>query len=273
MSVYCEATVRYLPKALNGEPEPVDFAVAINNGREVELPGWEIAGFELMQHTPNVDDFFDESLVSEVHHPQIEALAKELTGCDHALVSGHIVRSPDAVARHTDLGPITFVHSDFADTYGELMRTRYEGATEAATIALDRAGIDGAAVRGAKRMVILQFWRNIGEAKMDMPLAFCDARTVPAISTMKLPVKDYAGGGFDFDTLGIVAPKTPQDHAWYFFPEMSRDEVVAFRTYDSTLADSGGTFWTPHAAFHDPEVPMGKPARESIELRATCLWS
>ena len=273
MSEYCRATMHYVPRQFaTDQPEPVLVEVAINNGRDAELPGWQQAGFELMQHKANIQDFLDEGLVAEQHYPQMEALARELTGCDHALVSSHIIRSPDAVKQHSDLGPITFVHSDFADTYGELTRMRYEDVTEDAQKSLARAGIEGSVVRAARRIVILQFWRNIGPAKMDMPLAFCDARTTPAASTRKLPVTDYAGGGFDFDTLGILAPENPDEHAWYVFPEMTLDEVVAFRTYDSELAETGGTFWTPHSAFHDPAVPLGEPARSSIELRATCIF-
>ncbi|HKI73508.1 MAG TPA: CmcJ/NvfI family oxidoreductase [Pseudomonadales bacterium] len=272
MSAYCHATMRYVPRAFTGAPEPIDVEVSIDNGREADLPGWEESGFELIHHAPNVEDFLDEVAVAEDHYAQMEALARELSGCDYALITGHIIRSPDAVKRHSDLGPITFVHSDFADTYGDLVRRRFVDVTEPAQKGLARAGIEQSVVSDARRILILQFWRNIGPAKMDMPLAFCDARTVPAASTRKMPVTDYAGGGSNFDTLGILAPLQPDEHGWYVFPEMSRNEVVAFRTYDSALAEGGRTFWTPHCAFHDPAVPLGKPARSSIELRATCVF-
>ena len=48
---------------------------------------------------------------------------------------------------------------------------------------------------GARRLVILQFWRNLGPAKMDLPLAFCDARTVPKSEVRAFPVSNYAGNG------------------------------------------------------------------------------
>lgn len=51
-----------------------------------------------------------------------------------------------------------------------------------------------------------------------------------------------------------------------------RREVVAFRTYDTDLVRTGGTYFTPHSAFRDPGVEIGRPARSSIELRASCLW-
>jgi hypothetical protein len=48
--------------------------------------------------------------------------------------------------------------------------------------------------------------------------------------------------------------------------------VVVFRTFDSDRAARGETFWTPHSAFSDPAVQIGKPSRRSIELRATCVF-
>ena len=53
---------------------------------------------------------------------------------------------------------------------------------------------------------------------------------------------------------------------------MQRDEVVAFRTYDTELVPKGETFFTPHSAFRDPEVELGSPPRFSIELRVMCLY-
>jgi hypothetical protein len=120
--------------------------------------------------------------------------------------------------------------------------------------------------------MIFQFWRNIGPAKMDLPLAFCDARSVPRDEIRPIPVKNYAGSGFDFEALGIVAPANVDDHHWYVFPEMQIDEVVALRTYDSDMVASGGHYWTPHGAVRDPEVELGQPARSSIEVRATCVF-
>jgi len=83
---------------------------------------------------------------------------------------------------------------------------------------------------------------------------------------------NYAGSGFDFDALGVSPPARPGRHRWYAFPELGPEETVAFRTYDTDLVARGETYFTPHSAFRDPEVPIGRPARTSVELRATCLW-
>ena len=268
---YCRARMNYVARAgIGGATEPIE--VTIFDGRRAALPNWQTCGFELMHHASALDDWRDDAQIERVHYAEMSALARTLTGCDHALVSGHIKRDPEQAAKHPDLGPIEFVHSDFAASYGGNIVNFYRNATDEAQRALARAGIDGAVVTRARRTLILQFWRNIGPAVMDRPLAFCDARTVGAAELRALPVHNYAGGDGFFETLAIAAPRAASAHRWYVFPAMQHDEVVAFRTYDSDRVASGEPFWTPHSAFSDPAVAPGKPSRRSIELRATCLF-
>ena len=243
--VFCTAKLNYAGSG----PTDVD----IHDGRSADdLPGWEECGFELVGHKASVTDWDDEDEIATVHHPEMAALAKAMTGADIALVAGHIKRSPAAAKQHKDLGPISFVHSDFADSYRDNVVASHPEAAK------------------AKRLVILQFWRNLGPAKMDLPLAFCDARTVPKHEVHAFPVSNYAGGGGHFEALTVM--EGADHHDWYTFPELARDEVVAFRTYDSDRVADGRPYWTPHSAFRDPDVPLGHPSRTSIELRASCLF-
>ena len=247
--MFCEATLNYAA----GGPT----TVTIRDGRRAsrgELPGWEACGFELVRHEAAVTDWADEDQLL-AHHDEMAALAKAMTGADEAVVSSHIKRGPEQAAQHKDLAPISFVHSDFADSY----REKVEQNTPQA--------------KRAKRLLILQFWRNLGPAKMDLPLAFCDARTVPRDEIQPIAVTNYAGGGSDFEALAILATGDARTrHRWYSFPELQRDEVVAFRTYDSDRVQDGRPYWTPHSAFRDPDVELGRPSRTSIELRASCLF-
>ena len=266
--LFCKADMNYIHQ---GE-ESIPVEVPVMNGR-LNPPGkWQDCGFELMSHHSDVVNWDDEEEVERVYYDEMIDLTRRLTGCDFALVSGHICRNPEQAQTHEDLAPITFVHSDFADSYGERMRSFYHEGAEQAVEALRHAGTTAEVFDRARRMLIIQFWRNTGPEKMDLPLAFCDARSVGREELRPLPVTDYAGGGFDFETLGIGVPDDPATHRWYVFPEMNRDEVVAFRTYDSGMVEQGKAYWTPHSAFHDPEVPIGRPSRRSIELRATCLF-
>jgi hypothetical protein len=268
--VLWRASLNYFPGSATGQPATLE--LPIHDGRAASLPGWEECGFELLPHPSAVTEWSDDESIKRIHYPEIVALAERLSGCDHALLSSHIKRGPEQAKQHHDLAPITLVHSDFADTYGRQIRERWRNPNEEEAAALDAAGISASAAADARRIVILQFWRNIGAPKMDMPLAFCDARTVPRPQIRPFPVTNYAGGGFDFDALGFAAPDRLDDHAWYAFDSMQVDEVVAFRTYDTDRVDDGRPYWTPHSAVRDPSVPLGRPSRSSIELRATCVF-
>jgi hypothetical protein len=272
MGVFCTATLNFA--ARSGELAPASVDVDIHDARRAGLPGWTSCGFELVDHSSTVTTWSDDDELVEVHHREMEQLAREMTGCDVALVSGHIKRGPDQVARHEDLGPITFVHSDFAIGYDRLVRQSYvDPAPDRVGLlrAMERNGVTADDVLGAPRLEILQFWRNVGPAKMDLPLAWCDARTVSPGDARPIPVSDYAGSGIDFEALAVLGPTDDSAYRWYAYPELRPDEVVAFRTYDTALVERGETWFTPHSAFRDPEVELGAPARSSIELRAICL--
>ena len=204
----------------------------------------------------------------------MEQLARSMTGCDHALVSSHIKRGPDQAARHEDLAPISFVHSDFAPGYDELIKRAYsDGGGTGSRAVLERNGLTAADVQRARRMVILQFWRNIGPAKMDFPIAFCDARSI----------------SFDDGRAFLVSTTTPAvastSRRWRSWrraspprstgtrsPSCDRTRWSRSATYDSDLVREATTYFTPHSAFRDAEVEIGRPARQSIELRANCLF-
>ena len=263
---FCRTTLAYIPRAGTSTPSETP----ILDGRAAELPGWQESGFQLMHHASAVTDWSHDDEIARVHYGEIREFAKQQTGCDHALLASHIRRSPEAAKKHKDFSPIPFVHSDFADSYGDLLREMYR--TGERSELLEQSGLSPEDVAGARRIMILQFWRNIGPAKMDMPLAFCDARSMTRDDIQPFPVQNYGGSGFDFEALAIVAPAEPADHHWYVFPEMRPDEVAVFRTYDTDMVASGDVYWTPHSAIRDPEVEPGSPARESIELRATCVF-
>ena len=266
---FCRTTLNYVPSPGRRAAVEVD----VNDGRTADLPGWQDCGFELVDHASGVADWHDDLELATVHYPELEGLARKMTNADVALVSTHISRSPKDAKRHGQLSPITFVHSDFAASHADIIRNSYRNERDNSAAALARNGVTADAVENAERIVILQFWRNVGPPKMDFPLGFCDARTVTRDQARAFHVTNYAGSGFNFDALAIAAPsESDTPHGWYAFPELRADETVAFRTYDTDLIRDEKVFFTPHSAFRDPEVEVGAPARSSVELRATCLY-
>jgi hypothetical protein len=246
--------------------------VEIRNGRTADLPGWRECGFELVQHPSAVKDWTDDDEIASLHYGEIEEVARRLTGCDYALVSDHVKRSAEEARRERVQVPVRLVHSDFAANYAEIVRGAYHGVRGRGAATLARVGVSADDIEKADRIVMMQFWRNVGPPKMDFPVAFCDSRTVFPGESRPFLYTGYVAGGKAFDALAIVHPDSTPAHAWYVFPEMTADEVVAFRTYDTELVKEGKTWFTPHSAFPDPDVEPGKPARFSVEMRVMCLF-
>ncbi len=260
---FCRTTLNYASSNVE---------VEIRDGRAADLPGWQECGFELVQHRSAVEDWTDDDEIARVHYAEIEQVARHLTGCDFALVSDHVKRHAVDDKREREQEPVRLVHSDFAADYAEIVRGSYRNVRGRGAATLERTGVTPEMIETAPRLVMFQFWRNLGAPKMDLPVAFCDNRTVTPDETRPFHYTGYVAGGRSFDALAVVAPADPAKHGWYVFPELTIDEVVAFRTYDTELVRQNKTHFTPHSAFRDPDVEPGNPARFSIEMRVMCLF-
>ena len=173
--------------------------------------------------------------------------------------------------RSPDLAPVHFVHSDYTESYRAMLEDEGHPYRGILAPSMEAAGVTGDDLAAARRIVTLQFWRNIGPPVMDCPLAFCDARTVARDTMQPILVPEYGGIATGFQSFQVGPPDDPEAHHWYTFPALAADEVVVFRAYDSERAEAGEPFWAPHTAFADPTVPQDAPWRESLEMRAICL--
>lgn len=247
--------------------------VSIHDARPAAHLSWQTHGFELIESPSGVTDWDNPEQIQTLHYPEIRRQAERLSGADHVLVSGHICRNPQQAELHADYAPIEYVHSDFAQDYALRLADWYEQGAPETQVALKTAGLEASAIRSARRVLILQFWRNVGHLQPDLPLAFADATSVPAMDVHTIHVPSYAGGDFAFDTLAVSPAPGGKQHRWYTFPGLQVHEVVVFRTYDSLMAMRGEAFWTPHTAFCDPHAAPDAPPRRSIEVRAICLFA
>jgi hypothetical protein len=93
----------------------------------------------------------------------------------------------------------------------------------------------------------------------DAPLAVCDAQSVAFqhFVPTELVYPDRTG-----ETYGVTYNPA---HRWFYVPDMSRDEALLLKCYDS--AQDGTARFAPHTAFEDPTAPADILPRESIELR------
>ena len=263
---YCRATLQYVT-ATSQEAREVE----ILDGRSLERLSWETNGFELIRHASRVEDW---SAVADgpLHYDEIGALARELTGCDAVLYYPALVRNEANARRSADLAPIQFVHSDYTEAYREMIEDADHPYRAILAPFMASGGVTGDDIRGARRILTLQFWRNTGPARMRHPLAFCDARSVRREELHPLLVAEYGGVPTQFHSFG-VSGAAADAHRWVTFPEMAPDELAVFRAYDSDRVARGEPFWTPHSAFEDPVAGPEAPVRESVEMRAICLFA
>ena len=248
--------------------------VDIFNGRDTE-PAFDAEGFELCDFPSWVTDWTDPVEVKRVHQPEVAAWVTERFGCDAVLFYPGIVRSPDAAEQSSDLGPIEVAHSDYSERYSPMLATPDHPYLDILAESMEAAGVTRGALAAADRVLTVQFWRNIGAARPDRPLALCDGRTVDRSEFVEYEVATYGGRPAGFESLLLMAADGAAGHdrrRWATFPEMSPDEVIVFRAYDSDCAAAGEPFWTPHAAFVDPTADADAPKRMSFEIRAICLF-
>ena len=209
-------------------------------------------GFELLRHTTEVADLYDDAAIENLYYPEIEALLNTRFGADRTVVFDATRRSDGAEgAPNPDglRGPALRVHVDYTVKSGPQRIADILGEDEA-----ERLAEDGA------RIVQVNVWRPISGPVRRSPLALADASSVGAgelIATDQV-FPDRVGEIYQL----AHAPT----QRWYYAPEITPDEVLLIKGWDSI--DDGRARFTPHGAFSFAETPADAPPRESIEVRA-----
>jgi hypothetical protein len=232
--------------------DPKPMAILDARDRQTTL---DAEGFTLVQHRSNIADFTDAQSVWAIHRAEIATLIQNLCGADSVEVNAPGVlrfseQSDQAGALNNSM-PARFAHVDITD------KTALDFATRTVT---NRKAI--------RRFAHFNVWRAISPPPQDVPLAVCDARSVSADDLIAADAifdeRDKPEWSFE----GWVVAHNPA-HRWYWFSDMSRDEVLVFKTNDS---DPQFAHCVPHVAFDDPLCPKEAPPRASIEMRALALW-
>lgn len=267
--VWCETSLNY---SRPGVEQGIPVEVQILDARGARGLDFEACGFRLLADRSAVEDWRYEEEITRVHAPEIRTLARKLSGASKVVVYPPIIRSPASAEQIGDHAPIQYVHSDFTDDFRAMVQDPARPYRAFIEPLLAAQGLTQADVARASRVMMLQFWRNVGEEWPDYPIAFCDARDVSRDQLHAFLVPEYGGRHLEFETFGVLPPADPERHHWYTYPGLGLEEVVVFRTYDSRCAEQGRPFWTPHSAFLDPTAGPDAPQRESVEMRALCLF-
>lgn len=238
----------------------------IRNGRTAD-PSLEGEGFQLASWPSRTISERQDELIAETLKPHKGAtplqraywdetipLILKLSGARDVIAqdASGVRFSPRSDRKHW-LGPAAWAHVDFEAGEIEAMLR----------LALER---EGRPFKPYSRFVMYQGWRALSPPPQDYPLALCDGRTVAANDLVPIDYLQDAGGRD-----GVVRSwgcRYSPRHQWWFFPDMTLDEMIVFKGFDSTRPDAPCTL---HVAFDDKTIDQPVP-RTSYESRYFALF-
>jgi len=121
-----------------------------------------------------------------------------------------------------------------------------------------------------KGLVVLNFWRPVLPMRGPVrktPLAVLDPRSVKMEDIVPINVRRDSMG---FSRMLDLA--FDEAHRWYYYPDMTVDEVLVFKSFQHLKGQDGPQLHTCfHSAFEDPTAPPGSEERQSCEYRVR-VW-
>ncbi|MEO1495344.1 MAG: CmcJ/NvfI family oxidoreductase [Pseudomonadota bacterium] len=208
------------------------------------------AGFVFRNVPTKVRDLYDDDTVEGPYFDEIKALLSDEFGASRVAIFDATRRSDGgqgAANKDGNRGPASRIHVDYTAKSGPQRAKDVLGTNE-----YDRLIASGA------RIVQVNVWRPIVGPVQRSPLALADASSVS-------PADLIATDQVFPDRVGEIyhLAYNPAQR-WYFAPEMTADEVLLIKGWDSV--EAGQARFTPHTAFALPNQDAA-PARESIEIR------
>lgn len=244
------------------QPYPVTIRNARLNAEPITL---DTHGFCLSSQPSAIVNFRDHDELARDYPAEVIAIARRLTGADLVIPMAGQLRSP-VISGEGVQPPAAEAHVDF----------NTQSAQRIARRLYDKAMPDGP---GFDRFIAFSLWRTFSAAPQDWPLALCDFRSVgdeDAVANVKVDVDEIPTGdalfapieGEEEMTAATIFHNNPA-HRWFYFPDMTADEVIFIKFHDS---DHDRAWRAPHTAFHD----IGRAnavTRESYEFRAVAYFS
>ena len=241
------------------------YPVTIRNARLAEKP-FTLAehGFTLASFPTAVADWVDAAANGSAYAQEVCAAAKALTGANLVIPMAGQHRSSGTTGG-TIQPPAAEAHVDFTTfTANRVAERMYEKARP------DGPGYD--------RFICFSLWRALSPAPQDYPLALCEYASVrdedgtrnTKVDVDVIPTGDALFAdipGEEEMTAATIFYHSP-DHRWWYYPDMTLDEVLFITFHDS---DHSRAWRAPHTAFHDSSRPDAVE-RHSMEYRAVAYF-
>jgi hypothetical protein len=241
------------------------YEVIIRNARLAGSFTLDEHGFCLGHHRTDVTEWERNYGPDTRYAAQVSEVAKRLTGADVAVPMGGMIRSSGRTGATTQ-PPAAEAHVDFTQRSAERIAAAIYGRTHPTG-------------PGYHRFIAFSLWRALSPPPQDMPLALCDGRTVrddEGTHNTKVDVAEIPTGDALFAPIegeenmaaATIFHYSPH-HRWFYFPDMTPDEVILIKFYDSARC---GAWRAPHTAFRDTSRPDARE-RRSMEFRGMAYFS
>jgi len=211
-------------------------------------------GFVLADHHSSVDYTApDMKTVAETYVKEVGEFLKQLSGADFVLSQGAgVLRRYAERANVKEAGPSRWAHMDYTEFSAHDFVRKMEA----------RTGLD---LHKYSRFAVLQTWRCVSPPPQDNTLVMCDGSTIPPENLIVFDA--VVAPGIDFES---QLCKFDARMRWYYFPNMTKDEVLVFKAYDTDHAQ-----WSQplHNSADIPGLPADSVARCSIEARFFAFWN
>jgi hypothetical protein len=239
----------------------------VRNGRTAaEPPSLEREGFRIVNWlSPVVRERLGELMAERTPLviPQVQLdywadtipLIQQLSGArEVAPVHASTVRFSPKAEKTKYMTPAGWAHLDYSPAEAEVQLK-------------ETMELNGRELKPYSRFVLYQGWRALSPPPQDFPLAICDGRTVVPEADV-VPIEYHLRSGPRDVTYRSRASRYSGRHRWWYYPDMSLDEMLIFIGFDSDRPDSMNTL---HVAFEDPTARTPIP-RASIETRYFALF-
>ena len=285
-----KGTGRYIDQPDRGDlvDESAPRPVAMRDARELVPPAsLEALGFALRDAPTEVRDFRDDAEVADTYYEEVREMVKAASGAERVFVFDHTVRETGNTNLNAAAGgaaaPVGRVHCDYTKD-GAPLRLKQLGAEGINSRLRGRELTEVEVEELAKgRFAFINVWRSIDpdHPVMQSPLAVCDEASVPDADRFlyELRFPDRTGENYSL--------QHNDEHRWYYYPRMMRDEALLFKVYDKK---ADGPRFAFHTAFDEPlsaaggdaggaggagGVEKGRdvPPRRSIEVRTIAFFN
>ncbi len=241
------------------------YPVTIRNARLAGPFTLDAHGFCLGQHHTDISDWQANYGAESAYAAQVAQVAMRLSGADVVVPMGGMMRASDTTSA-TVQPPAAEAHVDFTESCaGRIAERLYRAAHPAGP--------------GYRRFIAFSLWRALSAPPQDMPVALCEGRSVrddEGTHNTKVDVAEIPTGealyapieGEENMAAATIFHYSPA-HRWWYFPDMTPEEVIFIKFYDS---DHGTAWRCPHTAFRDHTRPDARP-RHSMEFRGMAYFS